>query len=58
MDNLNENEAVQLAEETFAEFFGQFTKDEYTKLVLEVLFEELLSAKNLSISRQTGQNSR
>jgi hypothetical protein len=53
MDDLNKNEAIQLAEETFSAFFGQFTKDEYTKLVLEVLFEELLSGKNLPISRQT-----
>jgi hypothetical protein len=40
MYNSDEDEA-KLGEETLAAFFNQFEKDIYTKLVLEVLFEEL-----------------
>ena len=54
MNDSNEDE-TKLAEDTLAAFFNQFDKDIYTKLVLEALFEELLNAKNLPISRPTRQ---
>ena len=55
MNNSHEDEG-KLADETLAAFFSQFDKDVHTKLVLEVLFEELLNAKNLPVSRSPRQN--
>jgi hypothetical protein len=49
---ISEEEAKKLAEETFVAFFSQFKRDEYTKLVLQVLFEELLNGKNFSLHGQ------
>ena len=48
MDNLKE------AEETLDAFFGQFEKDIYNNIALEILFREIY-AKNIPISGKKGQ---
>lgn len=48
---MNDKEKAQNAAETMLEFLKQFgdKQDDYTKIVLEVFFEELLNA-SISIS--------
>ena len=54
----NSEDENKLAEETLVAFFSQFKKDEHTKLVLELVFKELLNAKNLSTHGPSRQISR